>query len=365
MRKDKIMKQKRVLIWSKSISDLMDGDAYGIAVQLYFWAQTFTHHGWQVTTFTPHKAFFKEGIRFKHASRWGKLEIVHEWLSILWNLLTFRPRIVLHRGADRVVYPLAVLSKICNARFVQFGASDTDFEPGKELIAGGAHNRELWQKALGKVENIVTQNAYQHDSLKLHYGKESLILFNIWGKPDSSQVTGHGSQVTDVVWVANLRRLKRVEWILKAAKAMPHIQFTIIGGPSGSEKEYYHHFEKEAKSISNLHFLGKRTFQETNVIVANSRLLCCTSEFEGFPNTFLQAWAYDVPVVSTVNPNDCITELGLGKVISDVLQLQFAVDELLNSAEFYTQCQQNIRDYFTLHHDSDRAYQKVIEFISE
>ena len=166
------MNQKKVLIWSKSISNLMDGNASGIAVQLYFWAQTFANHGWQVTTFTPHKSFIKEGIRFKHTSRWGKLEIIHEWLSILWNFLTLRPQIVLHRGADRVAYPLAVLSKICNAKFVQFGASDTDFESGKELIAGGAHNRELWQKALRKAEFVITQNTFQQDSLKLHYGKD-------------------------------------------------------------------------------------------------------------------------------------------------------------------------------------------------
>lgn len=357
------MKQKKVLIWSKSISDLMDGNTYGIAVQLYFWAQTFTHHGWQVTAFTPHKAFAKEGIRFKHESHWGILEIVHEWLSILWNLLTLHPQIVLHRGAARISYPLVVLSKVFNVIFVQFGASDTDFEPGKELIAGGAHNRELWQKALGIIDKFVVQNTYQHDSLKQHYGKESLLLSNIWGKPDSNGAKP--SYATDVVWVANLRRLKRVEWILNAAKAMPHIRFTIVGGPSGGEKEYYYDIEKEAITIPNIHFLGKRTFQETNAIVANSRLLCCTSEFEGFPNTFLQAWACDVPVVSTVNPNDCITELGLGKVISDVSQLQLAIDELLNSDELYAQCQQNIRDYFTLHHDADKACQKVIEFISE
>lgn len=355
------MNQKKVLIWSKSISDLMNGNAYGIAVQLFFWAQTFANHGWQVTTFTPHKSFIKEGIRFKHTSRWGKLEIVHEWLSILWNLIASRPQIVLHRGADRVAYPLAVLSKICNVQFVQFGASDTDFEPGKELIAGGDHNRKLWQKSLKVAEYVVTQNAYQQYSLKQHTGKESLLLSNIWRKPDSNGAKQ--SHTTDVVWVANLRRLKRVEWILNTAKAMPHLQFTIIGGPSGNEKEYYHTIEKEAKTIPNLHFLGKRTFQEANAIVANSRLLCCTSEFEGFPNTFLQAWACDVPVVSTVNPNNCITEFCLGRVISDVSQLRFAIDELLNSDELYAQCQQNIRDYFAQHHDADRAYQNVLDFI--
>jgi len=114
-----------------------------------------------------------------------------------------------------------------------------------------------------------------------------------------------------------------------------------------------------------LDFLGPLPLVGVNRLLSTSKLLVCTSEFEGFPNTFLQAWAYNVPVVSTVNPSGFITEFGLGRVIEDEPQLLLAVREILDSNELYEQCQQNIKNYFTEHHDADRAYQKVMKLIAE
>ena len=361
------MREKKVLIWSKAISNLMDGNASGIAVQLYFWAQTFANHDWQVATLTPHKSFTKEGIRFKHESRWGKMEIVHEWFSILWTFLTLRPQIVISRGAGRIAYPLALLSRWFGVKYVYFGASDVNFEPGKVLIAGGEHNGKQWQKAVKNIKYIVVQNAYQQETLKKNYHKDSLILFNLWGDVEipqiPSHVTCHMSQISDVVWVANLRRLKRAEWMVNAAKALPQYDFTIVGGRTGQEPEYYDEIEKMSSGISNLHFLGKKSFAETNAIVAQSRLLCCTSTFEGFPNTFLQAWVSAIPVVSTVDPSEVITTHNLGDVVEGEDGFRAALHSMLTNAEEYERKRMAVKDYFERHHSPEENYRRLVEFL--
>ena len=354
------MKQKKVLIWSMSISDLMDGYAYGIAVQLYFWAQTFANHGWQVTTLTSHKAFTKESIRFKHVSRWGKLEIFHEWLSILWTLLTLRPQIVISRGAGRTAYPLALLSRWFGVKYVYFGASDVNFEPGKELIEGGGHNRKLWQKAVTNIKYIVVQNAHQQETLKKNYQKDCLTLFNIWGEVKTIKKLDFQ---TDVVWVANLRRLKRAEWMVNAAKALPQYIFTIVGGAIEQESEYYDEIEKMSSGIGNLHFIGKKSFAETNAIVSQSKLLCCTSTFEGFPNTFLQAWASGIPVVSTVDPSDIITTNNLGKIAGNSEDFIKAVQEMLENNGSYLDMCAHIEKYFKLSHSAETNFRQLMEYI--
>lgn len=353
------MRNRRVLIWSKSISDLLDGNAYGIGVQLYFWAKTFIGHDWRVTTFTNHRSFCYESIFFKHISRWSNLEIIHEWLSILWILTVLRPKLVISRGAGRVVFPLAVISKLFRIKFVLFSASDTDFEIGRELVAGSPINRLLFQKAVKRVNYVVTQNKAQHDALLQNYCKESIILPNIWIANFSTKK----EKRYDAIWVANLRPLKRAEWFVRLAKGLPQYRFVIVGGVNS--KTYCNQIEEEAKGISNLSFLGAKAFEEVNALIAESRLLVCSSEFEGFPNTFLQAWSYEVPVVSTVNPSEVITEYGLGDVARSEPDLQTSVQKLLASDTLYDQCKKHIKDYFIAHHDSERAYSNIINMIND
>jgi glycosyltransferase involved in cell wall biosynthesis len=356
------MKQKRVLIWSTAVGDFVDGDKSvgGIAVQLYFWAQIFAKKGWQVTTLTHSKSFIKDDIAFKRVRRHKKFKILHEWLSVFREMLLVRPHIVISRGAGRISYPLAIVSRWFGVKFVFFGASDVNFEPGKELIAGGEHNRKLWHKAVKKIKYIVVQNAHQQETLKKNYQKDSLMLFNLWGEAKTVKIPDFQ---TDVVWVANLRRLKRADWMVNAAKALPQYDFTIVGGRTGQEPEYYDEIEKMSSGISNLHFLGKKSFAETNAIVSQSRLLCCTSTFEGFPNTFLQAWAFGIPVVSTVNPSDVITTNNLGVVVEAEDGFRAALQSMLSNTEEYKRKCMAVEDYFEQHHSPEVNYQKLVEYL--
>lgn len=356
------MKQQKVLIWSKSVSDFLDGNVCGIGVQLYFWAQTFVQHSWQVYTLSRYKSITQENIHLIRSLRWGKLEIAHEWLSIFWNLIRLRPKLVIHRGSDRVVYPLAVISKLFGIKFVLFGASDTNFEAEGMVGGGGKHNVKLWQNAIRKTEYIVTQNLYQQTSLKKNFGKSSIILHNIWGNIHIPPKTN--SFKTDVVWVANFRKLKRPEWVINAARAMPEFDFTLVGGPSGREIEYYKDIEQQTKAISNLHFLGKKDFSETNAIVSHARLLCCTSTYEGFPNTFLQAWANGIPVVSTVDPSEIITSHKLGFFVNNEDEFQEQLRLLLCNDNLYNKITTNIHTYFKDNHDADNVYEKLIGWLS-
>ena len=67
-------------------------------------------------------------------------------------------------------------------------------------------------------------------------------------------------------------------------------------------------------------------YQQTAVLI-------CTSLVEGFPNIFLEAWSYGLPVVSTFDPDNLITEKGLGKVGKDASELVAGIRELLDSPE--------------------------------
>lgn len=360
------MKQKTVLLYCFGIDEVLQGSSNvaGIQVQMSFWACTFVKQGWKVYSFSNKQNIIIEGVEFIHKTgswlgRHG-LSIIQEPFDAIKNIKQTKANLVFVRGGRRSLLAIERACKLLNAKLVFLGASDRDFEQGNELILGAGINKILYHKALHSINHFITQNKYQSDNLQKYYGKQSVVIPNIWAIDDNTHQKG---QKYAAVWVANLRRLKRAEWFINLAKQLPQFRFAIAGGVN--EQDYYDAMKEEAAKVDNLDFLGPLPLVVVNELLSTSKLLVCTSEFEGFPNTFLQAWAYNVPVVSTVNPSGCINEFGLGKVIEGEPQLQLVVHELLDSDTLYSQCQHNIKNYFTEHHDADMAYQKVMKLIAE
>lgn len=358
------MKKPTLFLYCSGIDEVLSGSTKvaGIQVQMSFWAATFVEHGWDVYSFSDKKKHSINGICFllqkiSWLDRHG-LSIIKVPIEAYRVLRKTKADVVFVRGGQRNLYAIRRVCGLLNAKLVFLGASDRDFEPGKELILGANINLKLYRKALQETQYIITQNQFQSDSLYKYYCKKSIIIPNIWPMADIVQCK---EKKYVAVWVANLRRLKRAEWFLDLVEHLPQYQFAIVGG--ASERDYYDKIETQASSISNLDFLGPQSLNAVNAILSNSKLLVCTSEFEGFPNTFLQAWSQFVPVISTVNPSGAITEYGLGKVIENENELLIATEELLTSAGLYEQCQENIKTYFLAHHNADIAYQRIMELI--
>lgn len=353
-------KQKKVIIWASDVIDLIEGKKIGgIAVQMYFWAQAFRDNGWKVYSLTYGNETRKEGIHFKRHRNIQRINFFLEWWYAFKYVLSVKPDLILYRGANRVLYPLAVVAKLFHKELIFFGASDVNFEPGKEITATG-FNGKCYRRAISMVSKIIVQNQHQHDTLLKNYGKESLIMPNLWGnlKDDIKS-----EEKYDAIWVANFRRLKRAEWVLDAAKSIPSYSFAIVGGPG--EEKYFEEIRSLAEGIPNVSFLGPKSFFESNALIKNSRLLLCTSTFEGFPNTFLQAWSYKLPVISTVDPSGVIQSNELGKVITSIEELSQSIESVLIDSEHYKRLQNNVELYFLKNHSGQIKYEQLMEYVYE
>lgn len=357
------MKAKSVFLFCSGIDDVLSGSSKvaGIQVQMSFWARTFAKYGWRVFSFSENKQTTPvAGICFvdKMKKKWLSkihLDIVQEWLDC-WRCVKIHPDIVVFRGASRYLFFLSRLCRKKNIPLLVFGASDTDFVPGKEIVSGSSTNRKLYQKAIVSINLFVTQNELQRNALKQYYDKDSLMIPNIW-IPFESQVV---EKKYDAVWIANLRPLKRAEWFVKLAEDLPQYKFTVVGG--NLIKDYSEKIEKLASNVSNLILLGAQPFNNVNKILSESRLLVCTSEFEGFPNTFLQAWSQAIPVVSTVNPSDLITKHHLGVIVDNQESLKEQTIALLSDEGQYDECVNSIKSYFLENHSAEKAYDKLCDY---
>lgn len=345
----------KVFFWTNFIDKLYqnDGIVGGIGVQMSFWAKEFVKHDWKVFTFA-NKRYQYDGITFLKLYNIRYLSYFIEILLSIAYLLYFRPQLICIRGASRSLFHLSILSKIFSVKLIMFGASDTDFIPGKELIKSNLH-RKMYQCGLKMTKYVVAQNECQRKLLTKHYKEvRTCIIPNIWVLQKSSFV----EKDIDFLWVSNIRELKRPEWVVGLAKRNPQYNFTMIG--ANLDKDLYKKCEEEASKLKNLFFLGRKSFAEVNTYFNRAKCFLCTSTIEGFPNTFLQSWSNYIPVISTFDPSDVLKKKSIGFYAENFEDLNKYVSEMMENKNTYLWMQNNIETYFDKNHNSAIMYFNLI-----
>lgn len=219
---------------------------------------------------------------------------------------------------------LALKRRRRSFRFVYAGAHDSDFVP--EIVQlRFARDRWLFRFGLRHADAIVVQSRHQRDLLARHYNREGVVIPNFM---DSRPAPAPGARRDKVLWVGRLRPIKRPMMFVELARALPGLQFTMVG-PRTSDVVLCDQVEAAARSVPNLEFHGFRPFAEVDELFARCRVLVSTSAMEGFPNVFLQAMRRGVPIVSFVDPDDMIARNGLGAVVQSEAELRQRVQGLM------------------------------------
>ncbi|WP_245809444.1 glycosyltransferase family 4 protein [Desulfamplus magnetovallimortis] len=357
--------RKKVIIWTKDIDKFILGESFfggGITVQMYFWAKIFVANGWEVFSFSKTNKTVNEDIKFIKSPDRKYASIIFDLFLSLYFILKFKPDVIFTRGASRKIGYLSIYAKITKTKLVFLGASDINFIKGKENISGLKHNTKLYQSGLKKINYFIVQNQLQQKTLQENYNKNGIIIPNIWGVDKKNRFSNQSSlPSSDLLWVTNFRKLKRPQWFINLAKQIPEKKFIMVGAPI--DQKLYHTAQQEAEKVNNIQFTGGLSFEQTNLLFRQCRLFVCTSEFEGFPNTFLQAWSNDVPVVATVDPSDVIKKNKLGLVVNTEEELLLAVNKLLLDSSFYRAIQNKIQQYFEKNYDSQTQFEKALTYI--
>jgi glycosyltransferase involved in cell wall biosynthesis len=99
--------------------------------------------------------------------------------------------------------------------------------------------------------------------------------------------------------------------MLEVAALLPDVKFEVAGTPESSGT-YSRRLFARAGTLANVSMCGVIPRHQMAAFYRGAVALLCTSEYEGFPNTFLEAWSLGVPVVSTVEPDELLSAGGLG-----------------------------------------------------
>lgn len=192
-------------------------------------------------------------------------------------------------------------------------AHDSDCIPGQQLIRFW-RDRKIYEYGLRRATHISAQGDAQVQLLRKYYSLPSTSVNMAVELPDA-EADREGD--IDVLWVNNLRDFKRPDLCVELAAALSPHRVVMIGGPVREYESLYERIKQEAGAVKNLKFLGAVPYAQVNEYFNRARVFVNTSDQEGFPNSFLQAWIRGVPVVSFFDPDGLIAEHGLGAVPKD------------------------------------------------
>ncbi len=253
------------------------------------------------------------------------LRFLHPRATGLWSAL---------RRADADVYytscagaHVGLIALYCRRharRFVFRAASDADCDPAR-LLVRFARDRWIYRKGLGSADAILVQSVAQKCALAQGYGLKGAVAGMFVERPERPRV----EKDIDVLWVGNLRPLKRPDRLLELARALPWVRFHMVGGPLQGESQCFRDIESAATGMDNVVLHGRLPYADANRVCDRAKLLVSTSDVEGFPNVFLQAWIRGVPVVSFFDPDNLIEREGFGVAVGSLAEKREAVRGLL------------------------------------
>jgi len=254
--------------------------------------------------------------------------------------------------------------KLLGKKVIHQIASDTQF------IKRNFFEERRFQGHLGQIGNwfdikfsdvVISQNEFQNSMLKDRYNINSVEIKNVLHLAPLDNI--RTDKIT-ILWVGTIRAIKQPDLFLKIAKHFPEYNFVMIGG-LGENIELFNDTKNAASQIKNLDFKGFVTHDKISDYYKKAFLLINTSEMEGVPNVFLEAWMHSIPVISlNVDPDGVLSKYKLGYCSKSFNQLLSDVKKLMEDKKLLNIMGKNGRKYIEENHELKKLvnkYEKLIE----
>ena len=255
---------------------------------------------------------------------------------------------------------LGMIAYYCQLRKKKFiFSSSIDYESNLKSIREieSRVSRTLFFYGLEHADAVIVQTNKQKRQFEMNFGLTPVLIKNMCTLP--SQIPVKESPPI-VLWVGTAREEKRPQLFFKLAKVMPSLRFRMIVAP-GRNKKLNKEISEQWKKVPNIDFLGFIPYHEINREYGRASLLVNTANWEGFPNTFLQAWANKTPVVSLeIDPDEVIYKNKLGFHSRTFEQMVKDVQLLVADKNLRKEMGENARKYVEAEHNIEKIAPQYI-----
>lgn len=222
-----------------------------------------------------------------------------------------------------------------------------DYEKGQKIFGA------IYRYGIKWADLIITQNIEHQALLIKNYEKQSILFRNVYemGKSKDSSVIKNR-----ILWASRCEKWKNPEIFLKLVKRFPKYKFE-MGLMEANDKEYFQEIIKDAKKLKNLTLYTPIPHNNIEKVFSSAKLFVNTSEYEGFPNTFIEAGISRTPIVSyRVNPDDLFHKYNCGFFADGDINLFFnKIKLLMENMNVWRDCSIGVNEYVKENHNIEEG----------
>jgi glycosyltransferase involved in cell wall biosynthesis len=296
---------------------------------------------------------------------WPGLRFFHPRMSDHARLLRrINPDLVFVQTASEEVAFAAAYARWQRKPFVFSGASDMDFATGP-LPGMPAQHVAAYRLALRVADAVVVQNTRQQQELVRWHPRAGHLIPNGYAE----QGARHGAFDGPVLWAATVKPLKRPEHYVVLARRFPARRFVLVGGPAPTPEGagWFEATARQAASVPNLSLVGHVPFHQVGVHFDGAAVFINTSDYEGLPNTFLQAWLRGIPTLSFVRPESApgVSGTQACQGLDGPHGMAAALDRLLGDFGAWNTASEAATTHFHAHHTLDGSIRALVSVFEE
>lgn len=300
-----------------------------------------------------------EGINVIPCLRRGIIGYIKSFISARRMIWEIDPDIIYTRGHPTLCLFGITLSAQSRASHLYCVANDRDimFELNDTMGRAGLRAK------LERVDQIITQTNRQRNYLEEQFSIDSVTIPNGYPIPED---TGdlHPEEREYFLWVGSLDPdQKKPTRFLELAQRLNPIPFRMIGAEApGTNQSFMRKIERMDRRISNFEYVGYVNPSDIGEHYKSAIALVNTSDYEGFPNTFLEAWVHGTPVVSLKFDLDNILEEELvGFHSGNIETMADQLEELHRDRELLNKMSTHSRKFVEEHFQIDTVTERYTD----
>jgi glycosyltransferase involved in cell wall biosynthesis len=288
-----------------------------------------------------------------------KFSLLDDWMQLFFCLFSIDADYYFIKTPRHLLFPLAIFTRVSKKKIIFVGQIDEDVLCDKVKKKDGLIGYYFYRVGIWQTFFTISQNIKQMKGFICKFKKRNVLIKNYL----SLKIESPAIIKKYILWVGNNHLKKHPEIFLRLVNEFPAFNFLMIMSTT-AQNPNDDAIKKIAKKLPNLDYKGFVPFSSIGKYFAEASVFIGTSDMEGFPNTYIQAWQTKTPVISLhVDPDSVIQRFKLGRLSGSYEQLCHDLQMLMKDAQLRFDLGENCKKYVDDHHHELKVTERYVDFI--